>query len=363
MAITTSYNCQCSDEAGTEYKTLAELRSDMMHLLGWGAMAANPPPGVEEMLTLWLQNAQKLLYGRFNQLHTERFFSWPLQQGVNLYDFPDNAEAAVIPTPSAPTVSNSGVGGTLPAGLKSYRIAAVNVRGVTLASVAGTTTTAGATSTATITFPALPVVPDGADEQTGWRVYGRTAGGELLLASVGLVADWTDDGSLTPAGALPTANTTYICNKRLDPLKLTWVGLEQNNSWMPLREGIDPTLYGFGTTGYPARYEIGSCIQVWPTPEDEPANLVIKGHFGLQRFSEPTDQTTIDSLMVFSLAMAKAKRHYRQSDAGDYASEADQIMRDLVAGGHGTRRYVPGYRGNEDYIYTQPKPTVPFPNT
>lgn len=43
---------------------------------------------------------------------------------------------------------------------------------------------------------------------TGYKVYGRATGAQQLLATVGDVATWTDTGSVTPSGALPTTNTT-----------------------------------------------------------------------------------------------------------------------------------------------------------
>jgi hypothetical protein len=40
---------------------------------------------------------------------------------------------------------------------------------------------------------------------TSWKVYGRTSGTELLMGTVNLpTKTFVDDGSVTPAGALPT---------------------------------------------------------------------------------------------------------------------------------------------------------------
>lgn len=45
----------------------------------------------------------------------------------------------------------------------------------------------------------------------GYKIYGRSTGAELLMATVGPnVLAWTDDGSVTPAGALPTALVTTV---------------------------------------------------------------------------------------------------------------------------------------------------------
>jgi hypothetical protein len=359
MAVTTSYNCSCEDTSGNE--TLGDLRRRMIIRLGWGAMVNNPPPGVASLCNDFLQSAQKLLHRRFAQLRTERFFSWPIEQGVRLYDLQENAEAATIATPAAPTLGTSGAGGTLPAGAKSYRIAAVNAHGVTLASTAAAITTIGATSTVTVTFPAVVAPMAGVSPQTGWRVYGRTAGAELLIAQVGLVANYVDTGAVVPAGALPTENTTYECSKFLDPHKVTWVGVKRDDVYYPLAAGIPPEIYSYDqTAGFPLRYEIRSCIELWPIPQDDDATLIVKGHFGLSRFTEDTDQSTVDSELIFTLAIANAKAHYRQPDANNYVAQMETMMQNLVAGSHTTRRYIPGRDVAPDFVYAVPKPTVPF---
>lgn len=45
---------------------------------------------------------------------------------------------------------------------------------------------------------------------TGYKVYGRSTGAELLMATItnGSTTSWTDNGSVTPSGALPGSNTT-----------------------------------------------------------------------------------------------------------------------------------------------------------
>lgn len=109
-----------------------------------------------------------------------------------------------ISTPVNAAFSTATTGGTLAAGTYSYRVCALDgLGGETLASAATTQATTGATSTVTVNWGAVT----GA---TGYKVFGRTAGSELLLATVGATTTWTDTGSLTPSGALPTANTTGL---------------------------------------------------------------------------------------------------------------------------------------------------------
>ncbi len=89
---TASFNCTCSDAGGATYRTLGQLREALMRRLGFGNQIANPPPGITEMMNSFLYEAQYMLYNRFESLRTERFFSWPLLEGVRLYGLQNNAE-------------------------------------------------------------------------------------------------------------------------------------------------------------------------------------------------------------------------------------------------------------------------------
>lgn len=150
------------------------------------------------------------------------------------------------------------------------------------------------------------------------------------------------------------------CTKRLDPRKVTWCGVHMDDTWYPLECGIPPELYSGSPNGWPQRYEVRQCIEVWPVPDQTSGTLVIKGHFGLEPFAADTDTTTIDDRLVFLLALANAKAHYGKPDANDYIAQMEQMMVNLVAGSHQTRRYIPGRPRMFDMVYTAPKPTVPF---
>lgn len=109
---------------------------------------------------------------------------------------------AALGTPTNAAFSTATTGGTLAAGTYSYRVSALDGNGgETLASTATTQVTTGTTSTVTVNWTKVT----GA---TGYKVYGRSASGEQLMATLGDVATWTDTGSVTPSGALPTSNTT-----------------------------------------------------------------------------------------------------------------------------------------------------------
>jgi len=109
--------------------------------------------------------------------------------------------STLLATPVNAAFSTATTGGTLAAGTYWYRVSAINSIGETLASTETSEVTTGTTSTVTVNWGAVA----GA---TGYRVYGRTTGAELLMATVGAVTTWIDTGAVIPAGALPAANTT-----------------------------------------------------------------------------------------------------------------------------------------------------------
>jgi len=110
---------------------------------------------------------------------------------------------AALTTPVAPTFTTATTGGTLAPGTYYYRITAVSGTGETLASTEASQVVPAGTSTNTVTLTWAAV--SGAET---YKVYGRTTGAELLIASAVSVLTYTDTGSITPAGALPTGNTT-----------------------------------------------------------------------------------------------------------------------------------------------------------
>ena len=241
-----SYNCECESDAENN-ETRGELRARLMSLLGYGAQAASPPPGMADLLNNFLDQAQRLLYRRLTQFGWIRFYRWPLVGGVYLYDLPDNVDA---------------------------------------------------------------------------------------------------------------------CDRKLDPRKMKWVGIHKDGIWRELVQGIDPSLYSHDVTAqWPTRYEVRQCIEVWPKPQDDGGYLVIKGAFGLQRFTEDTDKTTVNSDLVFLQALANAKAHYRKPDARLIQDQAEVMLRGIVAGEHMTARYIPG-RGRRTadpaFVYDWPQAIPPF---
>lgn len=101
------------------------------------------------------------------------------------------------PPPVQGFPSVAATGGTLAAGTYGYRITALVGTTETAPAATIQATTTGTTSTVTLFWLPVP----GA---TSYKVYGRTSGAELLMATVAApTTSWTDIGSITPAGALP----------------------------------------------------------------------------------------------------------------------------------------------------------------
>lgn len=159
------------------------------------------------------------------------------------------------------TPATSTSGGSLAAATYSYRITAVTPYGESTPSAAVTQATTGTTSTVTLTWSA-------ASNASAYRIYGRSAGVERLLATVGAVTTWTDDGSLgIQPVAPPTVNTGryYSGTNAMDSehsTEATW------GVWYEPRSGFcygnivdrDSVLARPGVARLRARMEMGSGI-------------------------------------------------------------------------------------------------------
>lgn len=134
-----------------------------------------------------------------------------------------------------------------------------------------------------------------------------------------------------------------ICTLKLDGRRIAWAGVSSGDDvWTPISCGVRPNDYALNVSGIVSAYEVRQCIEVWPVPSDSDWLLRIKGDVGLLPFVADTDRSSIDAEPLFLLALANAKAHYGQPDAGNYSSQVQTMMKDLTAASHGTRRYLPG---------------------
>lgn len=106
-----------------------------------------------------------------------------------------------VANPAQPVVTPSESGGTLGPGTYSYRVSALAGNEETLAGPNTTGTIAGSTGSVAVSWTAVP----GA---TAYRVYGRTASYEYLLATGVSGTTWTDTGAITPGSGPPGQNST-----------------------------------------------------------------------------------------------------------------------------------------------------------
>jgi hypothetical protein len=136
-----------------------------------------------------------------------------LTSGVKTFKVPLNAfSVAQSSTPYLAYVNDVATGGTLsPNTQYCYRAAAVDSLGATAPNTEVCVTTANdGNSTHSVSMLIQSQALAG-----GYKVYGRTSGAEQLMTPTPITNAWptywtsfTDTGSVTPSGALPTANTT-----------------------------------------------------------------------------------------------------------------------------------------------------------
>lgn len=162
-----------------------------------------------------------------------------IPKGRNYIDIPsDYIEAIYLcltdQIPSPVNAAFTAGAGTLAAGTYYYRVSAVNVYGETLASTE--------TSLVLAVQGGVNVNWTKVDGATGYKVYGRSTGAELLIATVGDVSTYLDNGSVTPNGALPSFNSTG--KTRYDPL-----GRDNNRKFVRQNSNI-----GITGTGRPLAF-------------------------------------------------------------------------------------------------------------
>ena len=111
----------------------------------------------------------------------------------------------LTPAPSfVPTVTAASGGTLTQSTTYYYRVAALNAQGSTLPcpEVSGTTGTNGSGNLS------MQISWSAVANATGYNIYGRTTGAEQLIATVGAVTSYTDTGSISPSGSMPTSDTT-----------------------------------------------------------------------------------------------------------------------------------------------------------
>ena len=347
MAITDLINCECDDSTGyrtlaqliadvlagagfinlqtpVDIRTLAVMRAKVFRMLGFAAMGSSYPPGMSALIDDWLNEAQQNLArrpefgldaeplpaimvadGDTNEIDAHAIIMLAVAMGKAHYGQPDaklyaeqsDSYISLIATrrpPNAPTLARRMV-------ISAHK--------------------------------------------------------QLYMRYDALRTERFFSWSLTQDVALyDIPDNEEACTKQLNPLKVRWVGVQDDNGgWRQLIAGIPPRVHGNTQTGRPERYEIRQCIEVWPAPSETVGTLVIKGHYMPEAFAADADVPTMDDELVYLMALANLKAHYRHPDAQSYIAQMETHLRKLVAGTHTTQRYIPGIGNEPCWSYVEPK--------
>lgn len=163
--------------------------------------------GQEEVERLTLDRGYGLSFMEKSIEYTPGIF-----KDTNTFQLPEDFSQMLYILPSdqliSPVITLSPTSGTLTASTYYYRVTAINSAGETLASQEKSITV-GASAGVVITWTAIT----GA---TGYKVYGRANDNELYIATT-TNTTYTDNGSITPSGAMPAVNTTgTVVHQQID---------------------------------------------------------------------------------------------------------------------------------------------------
>lgn len=112
--------------------------------------------------------------------------------------------------------------------------------------------------------------------------------------------------------------------------RITRVAIWDGGQWCPLTEGISIEDRSIDVLDRPLKYERFAQMELWPVPRAQ-FNMRREYVQPLARFTEDNDRTSIPSEIVFLMALANAKAHYRQPDADRYATQLDGLLAKLKA--------------------------------
>jgi hypothetical protein len=300
-------------------KTLYQLRRRLIRKLGYSAQIDNPPPGMEDLLNLFLQDANEQLWHRYEMLRQKRWWSISITQGNRHYDIPYTgaylATQDISFTSASPDTIDTAAGDFVAAGF-----------------VAGD-----------------EIVVSGSDSNDG--VYTIAAGG--VSAST---IELTTNLSLTTEAAGDRVVIEEKDFRHLDPRVITYAGLLDGTIWCDMYPGIDPLLFNITQQSRPTHYQIRQYVEVYPEP-DQSYTLYLFGRTGLMPFTADDHIASVDYLPVYLQALAEAKAHYGQADAQVYFQRLESMLGDLNAESFSTTRFIPH---PEKTTPSWPYPSVTF---
>jgi len=127
-----------------------------------------------------------------------------------------------------------------------------------------------------------------------------------------------------------------------NPERIKAISVLRGSVWSaPLPKGITPEMYTTqDNTSWPQRWEPYQQIELWPKA-DQIYTLRIFYIRALARFTQDADYPTVDEDLVYLVALARLKAHYRQPDAKVYADDANALLASLKAKSWGKDTFSP----------------------
>lgn len=140
-----------------------------------------------------------------------------------------------------------------------------------------------------------------------------------------------------------------------NPERIKAISIRLNGIWTPpLKKGITPEHYTTqDNVSVPYRWEPYAQIELWPKADQSYTGRVFYVK-NLDPFTQDAHRATIDHDLVFILALADGKGHYRQPDAPNAKARAENLLVSLKAKNWGQTVFNPSDYA-EDPI---PKPVV-----
>lgn len=297
-------------------RTLGEVRTTMLRLLGYGAMVANPGPGVADTLNAFINEAQQALARR-------------LELGATLpaYLTGDADVIALDPQPVQTLALAMYCASKGKPEAKAYfeqhekyvaDTAARRPPGI-VAKINRALDDAQTTLLRRV--PQLQAVR--------WFAWPLTVGERFY--------------------AYPSQSEPLGLS--FDPLAVFEAHVERGTERTPLVRGLPGRDLARDITGVPSHFDLRECIELWPAPGDSDGRLLIRARHKPAALTDDAHVPAIDDMAVYLLALADLQAFYKQPMAGETMGKLEVRLSELVAGTHGARRYIPGGR---DPVQAQP---------
>lgn len=151
-----------------------------------------------------------------------------------------------------------------------------------------------------------------------------------ILQQAQIVLYWTHDWARLRRYEDKTVGTNqYLIDypTAANPDRIKSISILRTNVWSPpLKKGISPEMYtNQSINSVPYRWEPYAQIELFPKADQQYTARIfyIKN---LDRFTQDGDASTIDGDLIFTVALADAKSHYRHPDAPAYVERATNLL-------------------------------------